>query len=172
MPCSKLTRWLWVYELVSIAVSAAIGAMLYFSGRASSVESITFIRSHGVLDAVLHIWLNNVSSFFLAATLIVLHPVAGVFAVAYTSVFLGELLASWLAGYCGTAHMVYGLVETQAYILLWVLAARTYYVQYGCGSLLCRWEATVRETKRLLVYALLVFLVLGVIEVYEVRILG
>ena len=172
MPCSKLTRWLWVYELVSIAVSAAIGAALYFSGKASPVESITFIRSHGALDAVLHIWLSNVSSFLLAAALIVLHPVAGVFAAAYASVFLGELLASWLAGYCGTAHMVYGLVETQAYILLWVLAARTYYVQQGCGSLLCRWEATVRETTRLLVYALLVFLVLAVIEAYEVRILG
>ena len=172
MASSRLARWLWVYEFVSIAVSAVIGVVLYLSGRASPVESIAFIRSHGVLNAVLHIWLSNVSSFLLAAVLIVLHPVAGVFVVAYASVFFGEVLASWLAGYCGTAHMVYGLAETQAYILLWILAAKTYYVQYACSSLLCRWEATVRETRRLLAYTLLVFLVLALIEVYEVRIFG
>ena len=164
----RLRRWLVIYESVSIAVSI----LAWFSSRGAPAESIAFIRARGALSAVLHIWLSNVSSFFIGAVLAVLHPALGVLAAAFASLGLGELLASWLAGYCSTPHLVYGVVETQAYILLWLLAARTYYVQRSCRSLLCRWRATLRETGRLLVYAFTVFLLLAVVEVLEVRAFG
>lgn len=164
----RLAAWLLVYELVSLAVAGLVGVL----SRGAPVESVAFIRSRGLVEAAASIWLNNVASFLTAAALIVVHPVLGVLASALTSYSLGELVASWLAGYCSTPHMVYGVVETQAYILLWLLAARTYYVQRGCRSLMCRWRATLRETGRLLVYAFTVFLLLAVVEVLEVRAFG
>lgn len=164
----RLRQWLVIYESVSIAVSILAG----LSSRGAPVESIAFIRARGALSAALHIWLSNASSFFIGAVLVVLHPALGVLAAALASLGLGDLFASWLAGYCSTPHLVYGILETQAYILLWLMAARTYYVQHWCGSLVCRWRATLRETGRLLVYAFTVFLLLAVLEVLEVHVFG
>lgn len=169
---SRIALWLAVYELAFTATSVLVGLILLHSSRASPVESVAFIKAHDALDAVLRIWLNNTSSFLIAAVLIVLHPVLGVLATTFTSAFNGQLLASWLAGRCSTLHFVYGNIETQAYIALWLAAARTYYVQKESSNLLHSWRATLRQTTRLLVYAFTVFLVLAVIEVAEVRILG
>lgn len=169
---SRLVTWLVVYELVYIVTSIAVSLMLFYSSRASPLESIAFIRGRGVLDAVLRIWLSNTASFLVVASLVVLHPVLGVFAVAFSSVFSGELLASWLSGYCGVAHLTYGVFEDQAFIVLWLAAARTYYVQKMCSDLMCRWFSTLRQVGRLLVYAFTIFLILAAIEVVEVRTFG
>ena len=168
----ELLFWGVVYELVYLVVSVAVGFALYESSRASPVESVLFVREHGALYAVTSIWLVNTGSFFLGATLAVLHPALGALAVAFSSASMGELLASWLAGYCGGAHLAYAVAESQAYILLWLSAVETYYLQLGCGDLLCRWDSTLRSTARLATYAFTVFLALAVVEVAEVRLLG
>jgi len=172
LKCSKLVVWLIVYELVYTATSIAVGLVLLYSSKASPVESISFIKSRSVLDAVLHIWLNNTTSFLIAAIFVILHPALGVLTVAFTSISSGELLASWLANYCTTAHFIYGAAETQAYVALWLVAARIYYSQKSCSDLMCRWRTTLRQAGRLLVYAFTTFLALAFVEVAEVRILG
>ncbi len=169
---SRLATWLIVYEVVYIVVSTVTGLLFLYSSKASPIESIGFIKNRGVLDAVLHIWLNNTISFLIAATLIVLHPSLGVLAVSFSSISSGELFASWLAHYCSTPHFIYGVAETQAYIVLWLLVARTYYAQRECSSLTCRWRTTSRQTGRILFYAFTVFLILAMVEVAEVRLLG
>ena len=166
---SSLLLWAAVYELVYVVVSLAVWLVL---PGASPVGSIAVVRSRGFADAVLHIWLSNTSSFLLAAALVIIHPVLGVLAVAFSSATSGELLASWLAGYCSTAHMAYGVAESQAYILLWLLVVKAYYQQRGCDSLICRWEATLNHTARLLAYSFAAFLVLAVVEVAEVVVFG
>ncbi|MEB2837137.1 MAG: hypothetical protein GSR80_000861, partial [Desulfurococcales archaeon] len=167
-----LLFWGVVYELVYLVVSIVVGLVLYESSRASPVESVSFIREHGALYAVASIWLANTGSFFLGATLAVLHPALGALAVAFSSASTGELLASWLAGYSGKAHLAYGVAESQVYILLWLGAVEAYYIQLGCGDLLCRWDSTLRSTARLVAYAFTAFLVLAAVEVAEVRLLG
>ena len=137
------------------------------SSRAPSVESITFIKSHSVVNATLHIWLNNTVSFLIAAAFIIIHPALGVFAVVSASISSGELLASWQAGYCSTAHFAYGVAETQAYILLWLAVVKTYYAQQRCSDITCRWSATIKHTTRLLVYVFTAFLLLAIVEAAE-----
>lgn len=169
---SKIVNWLIVYEVTYIATFSIVGIILLCSSKASPVESITFIKSHNMLDDVLHIWLNNTTSFLIAAVLIILHPVLGVLNVAFTSIFSSELLASWLSGYCSTVHFFYGNIETQAYIILWLTVARTYYAHQECNSLFCRWETTLEFTGKLLLYTFTTFLVLAIVEVVEVNAIG
>ncbi len=164
--------WFIIYELVCISVSIIVGLELILIHSATRVESIVFIRSRSVLEALIHIWLNNTSSFLLASALIILHPLIGVFLVAFMSISTGELISSWLAGYCSSVHLLYGLVETQAYIILWLVSVKIYYVQHRCGSLTCRWYSTINLVKKQLLLAFTVFLILAVIEVLEVNWFG
>ncbi|MEB3757121.1 MAG: hypothetical protein GSR79_09755 [Desulfurococcales archaeon] len=138
MKHSKSAAWLATYELVYIIMSTFVGLALHYSSKASPIESLSFIKSRSMLIAVLHIWLNNTASFLIEAVFVVLSPVLGVLAVTFTSISSGQLLASWVANYCSTSHFIYGNIETQAYIILWVAVARTYYAQNECSDLMCR----------------------------------
>ncbi len=168
----RSAAWLVTYELVYIVMSIFVGLALLYSSKASLVESLTFIKSRSVLIAVLHIWLNNTASFLIGAVFVVLSPVLGVLAVTFTSISSGQLLASWLANYCSTSHFIYGNIETQAYIILWLAVVRTYYARNECSDLMCRWIITLNQTRKLLVYAFVTFLFLAIIEVIEVHALG
>lgn len=167
-----LLFWFIIYEMVSWLVAAVSGFITLRFGHARPVESIGFIFSRDPLNAVVCTWLSNTSSFFLGAVLVIINPFLGLLSVAYLSLSLGDLLASWLAGYCPTPHLIYGVVETQAYVLLWLLAVRTYLSQRLCGGLTCRWLSTVSQVKRLLPLATASFLVLAAVEVAEVLTYG
>jgi len=169
---SRLAIWLATYELVYVVTFTFVGLALFYSSEASSVESLIFIKSHSMLIAVFHIWLNNTASFLIGAVFVVMYPALGVLAVAFTSISSGQLLGSWLANYCITSHFIYGNIEAQAYIILWLAVARTYYAQKECSDIMCRWIVTLNQTRKLLVYAYVTFLFLAIIEVIEVRALG
>ena len=168
----RLSAWLVIYEFVWILTFVLSGLATLLLGRAHSLESIDFIKSHNLLSAVTSIWLSNVSSFLVGGVLIIIHPLLGVLAVLFTSLASGDLLASWLAGYCHTAHFIYGNIETQVYILLWLLIVRVYFKQRTCKDLMCRWVSTVSYVKRILVAVLTCFLILSIIEVAEVLAYG
>ena len=164
----KIAVWLIIYELVYILTFIVVGLILFYSSKASPVESIAFIKSHNALNAVVHIWLNNTTSFLIAAVFVILHPLLGIFPVAFMSVSSGELFASWLSNYCSTIHFIYGNIESQAYIILWLAVARTYYEQQKCIDLLCSWKVALKHTWKLLVYAFTTFLILAIVEIGEV----
>ena len=53
---SRLMFWFIIYELVCISVSIIVGLELILIHSATRVESIVFIRSRSVLEALIHIW--------------------------------------------------------------------------------------------------------------------
>lgn len=169
---SKLSTWLIIYELVYAITFTVTGLMLLSFSRVSPIESISFIKSHNVLNAVMHIWLNNTTSFLITATFVILHPALGIPAVIFASISSGVLFASWLTNHCSLAHFIYGHIETQAYLLLWLIVARTYYVQKECNDLLCKWKSTLNQTSKLILYAFVTFFTLSIIEVVEVHVFG
>ena len=160
--------WLIAYEVVCLVTCVVSGLLILHSGNARPVYSIKFIRSHSVLYDVVSIWLSNLSSFFLGGVLIALHPALGFLAVAFNSFFSGQMLASWLAGYCPTRHLIYGNIETQAYIILWFLIARSYVLQKECRDLNNRWIIALEGVKKILFSTFTIFLILSIIEVAEV----
>ncbi len=162
---SKLAKWLVIYELVYVATSIIVGLIILYSSRASSIESTIPIENNSTLNIILYLWLSNTTYFLITSAFIILHPVLGVFIVAFTSISSAKLLASLLASYYNTMHFVYRNLEIQAYIILWVIAAKTYYGQQECNNLMCKWTTTLKLTSKLLIYAFTIFLILAIIGV-------
>ncbi len=162
--------WLVIYELVYVIALVIVGLLLLHSHRAYYVRSSIFGKSHDMLSVVLHIWLNNVTSFLIGAVFVILHPALGVLMVVFTSVSSSKLFASWLAGHSNTAHPIYKSIVAQVYILMWLAVVKMYYAQKECNTLTCRWSVTVKETSQILVYAFTTFLALALVEVAEIHV--
>ena len=164
---SAVLRWGLSYEAVYIAVTLLTGLAFF---KSPALQSLPFIKEHNALYSVLYIWLNNVASFFLGASFVVLSPLTGLFASAYLASSGGQIIASFLSGKCPLSHLIYGLfLEDQAYVLLWSFTTKIYYTQKECQDLVCRWNRTSKLVKKIALYAFLIFLVLAIIEVMEVK---
>ena len=87
----RLSAWLVIYEFAWILTFVLSGLATLHLGRAHSLESIGFIKSHDSLSAITSIWLGNVSSFLVGGILIIIHPLLGVLAVLFTSLASGDL---------------------------------------------------------------------------------
>ena len=157
--------WLLLYEITNVLVTGLVALLI--KGR--PLAAIPFVRTHSALRVLLDIWLNNSASFFLGASLIALSPALGLLSVVILSISTGQIVASWLAGYCSTAHLIYSIAEDQAYPILWALVTRLQALGYDLER---RWKVSIREVKRILLYATATFFVLGIIEVIEVKMLG
>ena len=169
---STMFFWLFVYEIVSLSITVILGLLELRFNHIHHIESISFILKHGRLYAIMSMWLANTSSFFLGGALVIINPILGVLSVVFLSISLSDLFVSWLAGYCPTPHFIYGMVETQAYILLWLLIVKVYLKQKSRKDLLRNWLDTVKDVKRIIVLSIIIFFVLSIIEVTEVIVYG
>ena len=164
---SSELKWGILYEATNVAVTLFTGLALF---KSPTLQSLSFIKNHDVLHSVLSIWLNNVASFFLGASFVIVSPIVGLAVVAYMAFSGGQILASFLSGRCPLSHLVYGLfLEGQAYLLLWSVTTKIYYAQKECRDLTCKWNETLKLVKKLVLYAFLIFLVLAIVEVAEVN---
>ena len=77
MDDGKLRVWFVVYEVTWLLTFTLSGLIIFYQGYAHPLRSIDFIKSHDLLSALTSIWLSNVSSFLIAAILIVIHPLLG-----------------------------------------------------------------------------------------------
>ena len=66
--------------------------------------------------AVMHIWLNNAAAALLLSSLSSVHPLIAYLRMIPVAASEGHVLSSWLAGYLPYAHLIYSLMEDQAYI--------------------------------------------------------
>ena len=165
---STTLKWGLAYEAVYAVVTLLAG--IAFSKESPTIQSLSFIRGHNAIYSVLSIWLNNVASFFLGASFVILSPFIGLAVVAYLAFSGSQILTSFLSGHCSLSHLIYGLfLEGQAYVLLWSATTKVYYVQNKCQDLTCKWKATLKLVKKLVLYAFLIFFILAIVEVAEVK---
>ena len=155
---------------MSIVVIVVRGFLLFRIGAVSPVNSINFIRGHSPIMSITFIWLSNLTSFLLGGTLVIIYPLLGLLPVILNSWSMGEVLSSWLAGYTSLAHLIYGVAETQTYIILWLMAVKVFITQKSQGStipnIISKWNT------KIIIISSLLFLLLSIIEVAEVLIYG
>ena len=171
-----LRFWFILYEFLSIVVVVVRGFLLFHIGAASPINSINFIRGRSPIISITSIWLSNLTSFLLGGTIVIIHPLLGLLPVTLNSWSMGGVLSSWLAGYTSLAHLIYGVAETQTYIILWLMVVKAFVIQKSQGStipnIISKWNTTARYVKQVTIISSLLFLLLSIIEVAEVLIYG
>lgn len=84
------------------------------------------------------------------------------------SVADSAVIAAWLSGECSLAHMLYGMVEGQAFILIGWLALRIRDEASLLKGLSESWDFSEREVVKLGLLCFLLFLMLATAETFEV----
>ncbi len=164
--------WFIVYEFSSVLVSLVAATYLFHRGCVGPIGSIEFIKSNSPFYSILSIWLSNLTSFLIGGVLVLIHPILGLLSVILNSWFLGEILASFFAGHLHLAHFIYSIIETQAYVILWLLVVEMHIVWRRHGDLLSKWRATIKYVEKIIIVSVMIFLLLSMVEVAEVLTYG
>jgi len=132
-------------------------------------ESLVFIRQNEPSYVILSIWLSNTASAFLIATISVIYFILLILGIIYMAfVSSSAVIAAWLSGECPLAHALFGIVEGEAFILIGWLALKIRGDASLLKSLSSSWDFSKRRIVKLSLICFLSFLVLAIVEAFEV----
>ena len=163
-----------IFELsyiITLTLATYISVKL---GLTSRISSIYFIKHNTMLKALTSIALNNISSaliFFLSFT--TLHPMLGILSTIYLAVNSSKIVTAYLTGLIPLAHTLYSMLEDQAYILSAILGLKIYVLhrayKHEVNKLEEVWKLTLKELGRILILVIVIFTILAIVEVLEVK---
>ncbi len=165
----RVIAWLTIYELTYFTTIVA-SSLLSVSGAPFQGFEGSAGKSSALIGVVTT-WLNDVAILLTVATLVVIHPLLGVPAIALYSTSSSRVFASWFAGSCNARYLAYALIESQTLIALWLSAVGIHYAQRR-GGLLEKWRTTLRLATRFMLYSTTILLALAVAKVFWVDIHG
>ncbi len=123
------------------------------------------VGQHSVFYSIVLLWLNSVTSLFLSSSFTILHPAIGVLSTLLIAKTDYEILVLYFRSNYPLVYLIYSIVKSQAYLLLWFYVSRFYSIQKESKDLYSSWKNTVNYPKRFFSISLLVFLILAVIRV-------